>query len=205
MPGRAAPRLRRGSLSARPMLAPAGRWGSGPRHPKPACSGMWAPIAPLTMSTGHALPETAWNWGTRRLPDEPEVLDLGQDNGTSAPWADVDQQAPRDDLNLHPEQYKIGCAAATKITIEGGGQSPQRMGSTSVDQDWVAVRRIAGRRPPYIAWRRLRQKLLYIPTPSCAATTSPPGAEFRRALKPGKGEGGRRPAAPSLQARRDWS
>ena len=41
------------------MLAPAGRCGSGPRQPKPAFSLIAAPIGPLTITTGNALPEAA--------------------------------------------------------------------------------------------------------------------------------------------------
>ena len=41
------------------MLAPAGRCGSGPRQPKPAFSRIWAPIGPLTITTGKALPDAA--------------------------------------------------------------------------------------------------------------------------------------------------
>jgi hypothetical protein len=43
------------------MLAPAGRSGSGPRQPKPELSRMRAPMGPLTMTTGNALPEAAWS------------------------------------------------------------------------------------------------------------------------------------------------
>ena len=54
------------SLSARPMLAPAGCCGSGPRQPKPALSRICAPTGPLTITTGNALPDAAWSCS---LPD----------------------------------------------------------------------------------------------------------------------------------------
>src|SRR5262249_28669678 len=66
MPGRAPPRFCCRSRSARPMLAPAGRSGSGPRQPTPAFSRICSPIGPLTMTTGNALPEAAWSCS---LPD----------------------------------------------------------------------------------------------------------------------------------------
>src|SRR5258708_25009604 len=40
---------------------PAGRCGSGPRHPKPALSRIRAPMGPLTITTGNALPDAACN------------------------------------------------------------------------------------------------------------------------------------------------
>jgi hypothetical protein len=41
------------------------------------------------------------------------------------------------DLNAHPEEYTIGCFAATKLTVQGGGGSQWVEGSTGVEQDWV--------------------------------------------------------------------
>jgi hypothetical protein len=49
----------------------------------------------------------------------------------------VDPLEARKDLRVHPEEYKIGCAAATKITVQGGGESNWVEGTTAVDQDWV--------------------------------------------------------------------
>ena len=43
------------------MLAPAGRCGSGPRHPKPEFKRICFAIGPLTITTGYALPEAACN------------------------------------------------------------------------------------------------------------------------------------------------
>lgn len=42
-----------------------------------------------------------------------------------------------DDLNVHPEQYKIACEAATAITVQGGGKSPVRFHSSGDDEDWI--------------------------------------------------------------------
>ena len=50
---------------------------------------------------------------------------------------DVDRQKAREDLNVHPEEYAIGCAAATKITMEGGAGAPRVFGTTTDDHDWV--------------------------------------------------------------------
>jgi hypothetical protein len=60
-----------------------------------------------------------------------------ENEGTFGLLEGVDKQEARDDLNVHPEEYAIGCAAAAKVTMEGGGKSPQVYGSTDVDQDWV--------------------------------------------------------------------
>ena len=61
MPGSAPPTFCWIRRSARPMLAPAGRCGSGPRQPKPAFRRICFEIGPLTITTGNALPEAACN------------------------------------------------------------------------------------------------------------------------------------------------
>lgn len=59
-----------------------------------------------------------------------------KEEGTFGLLEGVDWQEARDDLNVNPDLYRIGCAAATKLTVEGGGQSKRKMGTTE-DSDWV--------------------------------------------------------------------
>ncbi|HEX7242804.1 MAG TPA: DUF4157 domain-containing protein [Longimicrobiaceae bacterium] len=66
---------------------------------------------------------TYWTWDTSK--------------GTFKTKPGVDEQEARDDLIAHPEEYTIGCAAATKLTVEGGGRSDRYFGSTSDERDWV--------------------------------------------------------------------
>lgn len=49
----------------------------------------------------------------------------------------VDRQKAREDLNISPSEYTIGCAAATKLTVKGGANAPRIEGTTSDDHDWV--------------------------------------------------------------------
>jgi hypothetical protein len=67
----------------------------------------------------------------------PKYWWVDKTQGTFGIKEGVDSQTARDDLNAHPEEYRIGCAAATKITVQGGGESLQVEGTTAVDQDWV--------------------------------------------------------------------
>lgn len=41
------------------------------------------------------------------------------------------------DLKANPDEYVIGCFAATKLTVQGGGDSQWFEGHSSVDQDWI--------------------------------------------------------------------
>ncbi|HZY35744.1 MAG TPA: DUF4157 domain-containing protein [Mucilaginibacter sp.] len=49
----------------------------------------------------------------------------------------VDKQEARNDLNVHPEQYNIACAAATKLTMVGGSNSDLIEGQSQDLADWV--------------------------------------------------------------------
>ncbi len=61
------------------------------------------------------------------------------DIGTGKFWKkeEADSQEARDDVNKNPGEYRIGCAAAAKITMEGGGQSKRALGTTAEDKDWI--------------------------------------------------------------------
>ena len=61
-PGSAPPTFCCMRRSARPMLAPAGRCGSGPSRPKPELRRICFAIGPLTMTAGNGAPEVACNW-----------------------------------------------------------------------------------------------------------------------------------------------
>lgn len=50
-----------------------------------------------------------------------------------------DKQTAWDDLNVHPQQYAIGCAAATILTQAGGSKGAEFRNQSSGDErDWVA-------------------------------------------------------------------
>ncbi len=51
----------------------------------------------------------------------------------------VDKQEAFDDLNVHPELYAIGCAAATDLTQAGGSKGATFINMPSADEsDWIA-------------------------------------------------------------------
>lgn len=60
-----------------------------------------------------------------------------KDSGKYGLLEGVDIVEASKDLKATPSEYTIGCAAATKITVEGGGQSRWVKGTTDVEQDWV--------------------------------------------------------------------
>jgi len=49
----------------------------------------------------------------------------------------VDRQKAREDLNISPTEYTIGCAAATKLTVKGGANASRFERKTTDDHDWV--------------------------------------------------------------------
>lgn len=61
-------------------------------------------------------------------------------NVTSSSWdlkPGADRQKAIEDLNIHPEEYKIACLAATSLTMEGGGKSPVTEDTGGNDLDWI--------------------------------------------------------------------
>jgi hypothetical protein len=51
----------------------------------------------------------------------------------------ADKQTAWDDLNVNPQQYAIGCAAATELTQVGGSKGAKFLNQSSGDEgDWVA-------------------------------------------------------------------
>jgi len=62
-----------------------------------------------------------WTWGHGRFKSKP----------------DVDVNEARKDLNVHPEEYTIGCAAATQLTVKGGGESDAVTDQTADPHDWI--------------------------------------------------------------------
>ncbi|HEX8168739.1 MAG TPA: DUF4157 domain-containing protein [Beijerinckiaceae bacterium] len=68
----------------------------------------------------------------------PQYYDWDTSKGTWKMKPGVDTQAARDDLNVHPEMYAIGCAAATSLTMRGGSKSSILVDMPSTDEsDWV--------------------------------------------------------------------
>jgi len=63
-------------------------------------------------------------------------------NVSKASWKmkpNVDRQEAWDDLNVNPQQYAIGCAAATDLTMKGGSKGAAIINKPSSDiGDWVA-------------------------------------------------------------------
>jgi hypothetical protein len=43
----------------------------------------------------------------------------------------------RADLNVNPQEYAIGCAAATQLTVKAGGKSESISSATSEPKDWI--------------------------------------------------------------------
>jgi hypothetical protein len=52
-------------------------------------------------------------------------------------WEGVDPIKASKDLKENPQEYTIGCAAATKLTVEGGGDSREVEQTVSDDHDWI--------------------------------------------------------------------
>jgi hypothetical protein len=57
--------------------------------------------------------------------------------GTFYPKPGVKRDKAIEDLNVHPEQYKIACEAATALTEEGGGKSPILVDTGGGNSDWI--------------------------------------------------------------------
>ena len=125
------------------MLAPAGRCGSGPRQPKPAFSRIAAPIGPLTITTGNALPEAACSCA---LPDSGSrnastaATRTGRYSGRPPAMASAMAQLsivvtpPRG--GKVPRRRRRGCAVPPRIQStrcrvggQSGSPSPQRLAS----------------------------------------------------------------------------
>jgi hypothetical protein len=70
---------------------------------------------------GFKMNEDYWTWGGGKFKSKPGV----------------DLIKARADLNVHPEQYVIGCAAATQLTVKGGAESDSIAGTTSDPKDWI--------------------------------------------------------------------
>jgi hypothetical protein len=62
-----------------------------------------------------------WTWGNKKFKSKPGV----------------DLNEARADLNVHPELYAIGCAAATQLTVKGGAQSESVSSTTGEPRDWI--------------------------------------------------------------------
>ncbi|TAH38429.1 MAG: DUF4157 domain-containing protein [Planctomycetota bacterium] len=67
----------------------------------------------------------------------PEYWEWDASKGTY--WAkDAEKQVEASkDLKKNPKEYTIGCSAATRLTVEGGGDSRRVQGSTADERDWV--------------------------------------------------------------------
>lgn len=70
---------------------------------------------------GFKMNEDYWTWGGGKFKSKPGV----------------DLIKARADLNVHPEKYAIGCAAATQLTVKGGAESDSVSGTTSDPKDWI--------------------------------------------------------------------
>ena len=70
---------------------------------------------------GFRMNPTYWTWG----------------GGTFKSKPGVNLNEARADLNEHPEEYVIGCAAATQLTVKGGARSESISGTTSDEKDWI--------------------------------------------------------------------
>lgn len=69
----------------------------------------------------------------------PQYYDIFLDKQTWKLKSGVDKQAAWQDLNLNPQLYAIGCAAATSLTQAGGSQGAKFRNQPSQDEnDWVA-------------------------------------------------------------------
>jgi hypothetical protein len=65
--------------------------------------------------------------------------DWDTSKGTWKMKPNVDKQAAWDDLNANPQDYAIGCAAATDLTMKGGSKGATIIDKPSSDRDdWVA-------------------------------------------------------------------
>ncbi len=67
----------------------------------------------------------------------PKYWEIDKERGKFWKKEGVEWDEAHRDINEHPEEYRIGCAAASKVTIEGGGGAKQASGTTGDDKDWV--------------------------------------------------------------------
>jgi hypothetical protein len=75
--------------------------------------------------------------GTQNFHMNPKYWWWDKAKGSYGLMEGVDIVTASKDLKATPSEYTIGCAAATKLTVEGGGESREARGTTDVDQDWV--------------------------------------------------------------------
>ncbi|MBX3748068.1 MAG: DUF4157 domain-containing protein [Verrucomicrobiae bacterium] len=79
----------------------------------------------------------AFTGGRTDFKMNPKYWEVDKARGTFWRKEGAEWKEAHDDINENPELYRIGCAAASKVTIEGGGLSKQVTDTTSDDRDWV--------------------------------------------------------------------
>ena len=70
---------------------------------------------------GFRMNKKYWTWGNGKFKSKPGV----------------DLNEARADIGVNPQEYAIGCAAATQLTVKGGGQSESTNVTASEPRDWV--------------------------------------------------------------------
>ena len=71
--------------------------------------------------SGFRMNPTYWTWG----------------GGTFKSKPGVNLNEARADIGEHPEEYVIGCAAATQLTVKGGARSESTSSTTTDEKDWI--------------------------------------------------------------------